>query len=387
MAQIIRCDVAIAGGGLAGGLIALALAARRPDLSVIVVEETATLGGNHIWSFFDSDVDPRNRWLIDPLVAHSWQGYHVLFPKRRRRLAQAYASVHSERLDAAVRAALPAERVRTGRRILGVGPTALVLEDGTRIEAGGVVDARGAADLSLLDLGWQKFVGQVVRLDAPHRLMRPVVMDATVEQIDGYRFVYLLPMSADTLLIEDTYYSDGPALDRGAIGGRIAAYAVHRGWTIEAVLREESGVLPVALGGDFEAYWRSGGNRVAKAGVRAGLFHPTTGYSLPDAIRTAILIAGLPDLTAPALHDALHGHARAAWASRGFYRLLDKMLFRAAQPMERIRVFERFYGLDAGLIARFYAARSTMFDRMRILAGKPPVPVGRAIAAIRENAR
>jgi len=387
MTGTIQCDVAIAGGGLAGGLIALALAARRPELAVVIVEEGDAIGGNHIWSFFDTDVEPGHRWLVDPLVAHGWQGYTVLFPRRRRQLPQSYASVHSERLDAAVRAALPAGRVLTGCHLLGVGPTALVLENGTRIEAGGVIDARGAADLGLLDLGWQKFVGQIVRLDAPHGLERPVVMDATVEQIDGYRFVYLLPGSADTLLIEDTYYSDGPALDRAAIAARIADYAAGRGWRIAEVLREESGVLPVALGGDFEAYWRSGGNRVAKAGVRAGLFHPTTGYSLPDAIRTAMLVADLPDLTAPALHDALHDHAAAAWKGRGFYRLLDKMLFRAARPVERIKVFERFYGLDAGLISRFYAAKSTVFDRIRILAGKPPVPVGRAIAAIRENAK
>ena len=121
MARTIRCDVAIAGGGLAGGLIALALAARRPDVSVMIVEEGETLGGNHIWSFFDSDVLAADRWLIDPIVAHGWEGYHVLFPKRRRRLPQSYASVHSELLDKAVRAALPADRVLTGCRILGAG--------------------------------------------------------------------------------------------------------------------------------------------------------------------------------------------------------------------------------------------------------------------------
>jgi lycopene beta-cyclase len=387
MAETIRCDVAIAGGGLAGGLIALALAQKRPDLSVVIIEAGDRIGGNHIWSFFDTDVTPQDRWLVDPLVAHSWQGYEVLFPKRRRQLPQTYSSVLSERLDPAVRAALPAERVLTGRRIVVAGPAVLVLDGGVRIEAGGVIDARGPADLSALELGWQKFVGHVVRLDRPHGLERPVVMDATVAQIDGYRFVYLLPMSADTLLIEDTYYSDSADLDRPAVAARIAAYAAGRGWTIAAIEREESGVLPVALGGDFEGYWRSGGEGIAKAGVRAGLFHPTTGYSLPDAIRTAILIAGLPDLTAPALHDALHAYARKTWGRRGFYRLLDRMLFKAAQPMERIGVFERFYGLNAGLIARFYAAKSTVLDRLRILSGKPPVPIGRAIAVFRENAK
>jgi lycopene beta-cyclase len=121
--------------------------------------------------------------------------------------------------------------------------------------------------------------------------------------------------------------------------------------------------------------------------VRAGLFHPTTGYSLPDAVRTARLVSELDDLTAPALHDTLHAFARKAWKERGFYRLLDRMLFRAAAPGERYRVLERFYRLDEKLIGRFYAARSTAFDKARILAGKPPVPLGRALAAMRADGR
>jgi len=115
------------------------------------------------------------------------------------------------------------------------------------------------------------------------------------------------------------------------------------------------------------------------------MFHPTTGYSLPDAVRTAMLVAALPDVTAPALTEALRAHARNAWDTRGFYRLLSRMLFRAAEPNQRVRVFERFYGLDEQLIGRFYAARSTTFDRMRILAGKPPVPVRRALAVLKEE--
>jgi len=59
------------------------------------------------------------------------------------------------------------------------------------------------------------------------------------------------------------------------------------------------------------------------------------------------------------------------------------MLFRAAEPEERYRILERFYRLDAGLIARFYAGQSSLLDRARVLAGKPPVPVGRAWQAIR----
>ena len=382
MERVRHCDLAIVGGGLAGGLIALAMARRRPDARVLLIEGGETIGGNHVWSFFDSDIAAADRPLVVPLVAHWWDGYHVLFPGHRRQLGARYHTITSERFDRIVRAALPASAIITGRRAIGVGPRAVVFADGQRIEAAGVIDARGSGDLSLLDLGWQKFLGQELALTAPHGLKRPVVMDASVDQQDGYRFVYLLPFGPDRLFVEDTYYSDTPDIDRDLLADRIAAYAASRGWTIAAVEREERGALPVVMGGDFEGYWRSGGAGVAKAGVRAGLFHPTTGYSLPDAVRAARLVTDLRDLSADTLHAALHDFAAASWAERGFYRLLDRMLFRAALPAERYRVLERFYRLDDSLVGRFYAARSTRMDKARILAGRPPVPIGRAIKAM-----
>ncbi len=383
MAETINCDVAIVGGGLAGGLIALALTARRPDVRVVIVDRGPALGGNHVWSFFGSDIDRANRDLVIPVVAHVWQGYDVAFPARRRTLPANYYSVTSEKFDAAVRAAVPAEHILTGRKVLGASATAVVLADGDRIEAGGVIDCRGPADLSTLDLGWQKFLGRELVLKRPHGVERPVVMDATVDQFDGYRFVYTLPFARDRMFVEDTYYSDTPDIDRETLVARIETYAAAKGWKVKSVAREETGSLGVVIGGDFDNYWASGGKGIAKAGTRAGLFHPTTGYSLPDAVRMAGLIAGSRDLSGAALATLTHDHARAAWKARGFYRMLDAMLFRAAEPGERYRVLERFYGLDPKLIARFYAARSTFGDKARVLVGKPPVPIGRAISAIR----
>ncbi|MFS0738266.1 lycopene beta-cyclase CrtY [Sphingomonas sp. 1P06PA] len=377
-------DIAIVGGGLAGGLIALALAAKRPELDVVLIEAGERIGGNHIWSFFESDVPRDQRDILAPLVAYAWPSYEVRFPSHSRLLKTPYYSIPSERLDAAVRNALPADRVMTGRRALGVGARTVTLEDGTRIEAGGVIDARGAGTLSLLDVGWQKFLGEELVLAEPHGVERPIVMDATVDQYDGYRFVYVLPFDERTLFIEDTYYSDSPKLQPDLLASRVHAYAAQRGWQVVSTGRRETGVLPVALGGDFEAYWQSGGSAVGKAGVRAGLFHPTTGYSLPDAVRTAHLIAGMADLTGPALASALHDLASVSWADRGFYRLLDRMLFRAAAPAERYRVLERFYTLRPRLIGRFYAARSTRADKLRVLAGKPPVPISRALKVLKE---
>ncbi|MET0269758.1 MAG: lycopene beta-cyclase CrtY, partial [Sphingomonas sp.] len=314
-------DVVIVGGGLAGGLIALALARSRPELAVTLIEAGETIGGNHIWSFFEGDIARDQRDLVAPLVAHAWDGYDVAFPGHSRTLHQPYYSTLSERLDQAVRAAMPAERILTGRRALALSARAAVLEDGTRIEAGGVIDARGAANLSALDVGWQKFVGHELVLDAPHGLTRPIVMDATVDQYDGYRFVYCLPFAPDRIFVEDTYYSTESALQPVLLANRIAAYAEARGWRVRGIARREQGVLPVVMGGDFEGFWQSAA-QIGKVGARAGLFHPVTGYSLPDAVRTAHLVAGLADLSGPSLTAALHRHAQARWRERGYYRML-----------------------------------------------------------------
>jgi lycopene beta-cyclase len=58
------------------------------------------------------------------------------------------------------------------------------------------------------------------------------------------------------------------------------------------------------------------------------------------------------------------------------------MLFKAAEPAARYRILERFYRLDPSLIGRFYAGTSTMIDKARVLTGKPPVPIRRAIRAL-----
>lgn len=385
MAAKISCDVAIIGAGLAGGLIALALKARHPSLDVRLVDAGETIGGNHLWSFFGSDVAKRDRWIVERLVAHGWRSYDVAFPAHSRTIDQTYYSIESHRLDTEVRRALPPKALILGRKVLAVSATAAVFADGDRVEATGVIDARGAGDLSSLSCGWQKFVGQELKLARPHGVERPVVMDATVKQLDGYRFVYTLPFAEDRIFVEDTYYSTSAELNRRAIVQRIERYADSRDWVGAEVVREEAGVLPVAMGGDFDGYWRSGGARTPKAGMRAGLFHPTTGYSLPDAIRMAAMLADRRDFAGADLHDATYRMARDAWDARGFYRMLDTMLFKAAEPDERYRVLERFYRLPPDLIGRFYAGQSTMADKARVLTGRPPVPILRAIAALRDK--
>ena len=380
-------DIAILGGGLSGGLLALALARLRPGLRVVLIERDRQLGGNHVWSWFRRDVSHQDEWLVAPLTVRHWPGYDVQFPGYSRRLSSGYSSATGERLDEVVRQRLPAEDVISGVAVVEAGPTSIGLANGTRLDAGAVIDARGSHELPCMTGGWQKFLGQMLRLDAPHGLDRPIVMDARVEQHDGYRFVYCLPFSETEVFVEDTYYADGPELDLPVLRQRIAVYAAAQGWSVAEVTREEMGVLPVIASGDFDAFWQAGETGIARAGTRAALVHPLTGYSLPDAVRLAVRVARLRDMSGTALAAAMHDHARSVWKERSFYRILATMLFSAARPEERYRVLERFYTLPEGLIERFYAAKSTRLDMLRLLAGKPPVPIGAAIASITGKGR
>jgi lycopene beta-cyclase len=148
------------------------------------------------------------------------------------------------------------------------------------------------------------------------------------------------------------------------------------------VLGEENGVLPVVSGGRIEDLLARPGHRGALAGTRAGLFHPMTSYSLPDALRFALALARQPGLRPSDFPCFSETYARNHWKDSWYYRVMTALLFDAARPDRRYRVLQRFYGLNQRLIERFYAGKSTWKDRARILAGKPPLPVSSALGVL-----
>lgn len=364
-----RFDFILMGAGLANGLIALELLRARPDLRVALVERDTKAGGNHTWSFHEGDVPPAMRATVEPLMAARWEAHDVSFPGRRRRLGTGYASVLSYDLDQAVQRAFaerPASTLILGTGVRRANRHGVELEDGRRLEARAVLDGRGPDASAPHQGGYQKFLGLELRLKTPAPRTLPLLMDATVPQLDGFRFVYVLPFEPHRVLIEDTYYSLSATLDRIALRERILGYAEERGYEVAEILREEVGVLPIPT--------RRGPAASADAAVAVGArghwFHPTTGYSFPSAARVASFLAEHePEAVhGPAFLRLRESHERQA----RFARWLNRLLFGAFAPAERFHVLERFYGLPEETITRFYRLDSTTLDRSRILCGRPP---------------
>lgn len=382
-----NADAILVGGGLANVLIALKLRAERPGTNVLILEQGPSLGANHTWSFHDTDLTPKQLAWIEPLVIASWPRQEVRFPTGRRVLETGYRSISSERLHT-VAIKLLGLSVRLNCPVRDVGGDLVTLGDGTALRVPLVIDGRGALQQQPLALGYQKFAGIEIETAVPHGQAHPIIMDATVPQTDGYRFVYSLPFSPTRMLIEDTYYSDTPDLDAGSLGAGLEAYASAQGWKVDKILRREAGVLPITLAGDIDRHWRTMGQEIPRSGLRSWLFHATTGYSLPNAVRLAGEIARAPDLSSKAIARLIEARSRETWKTQAIFRLLNRSMFLAADPAGRVRILDRFYSkLPAASIERFYAGALRKTDiamLMAIMATKPPVNIGRAIACLSE---
>lgn len=349
----------LVGGGLFNCLLALRLKDRGYPFDIF--EKRDSLAGDHTWSFHEADLDPEDLEFVRPLLLREWQGYRVELPSYRRRMERSrYFTIRSKGLQSRLMESVSPEQMHLGTIWEGASDNQIV------------VRSPGAGPMPA-GCGWQKFVGWDICFDQPHGLKEPVLMDITVEQKDGFRFLYILPFDERRALVEDTRYSNTSAIDLSEFAADLTQYIQRRwpgfGWTTE---REESAALPIPTDATGER---------GQFGMAGGFFHPTTGYSFPYAVRISRQLihwieSGLNVIEA---WDRIDSQIK---SNQHFYLMLNRMMFFAARPTERWRIFSRFYQLSPGLIERFYAGRSTTLDKMRILAGRPPVPIWSAVRVL-----
>lgn len=364
-------DYILVGGGLQSGLMALAIRHHQPSARVAIIESDSVLAGNHTWSFHASDVPEGAAPWVAPLIESQWPGYKILVGGRERHVNLAYRSISSQHFAEVITKALRNGdcKILTNTWAADVCDNRVTLVDGRQLYASVVFDNRGPqrVDMQHYKGGFQKFWGFEIELDHDWPLESPVVMDDRIDQSDGFRFVYTLPMERRRVLVEDTRFSNSPAIDRDECLGKVQAYLSQLGCTDYRIIREESGVLPMPTGGTLP------GGELPKlaGGYRGGWFHAATGYSFPMAVAVAEIVAKTApaDLT-PALQRLSAEHAGRA----RFARFLNRLLFDLVKPQTRYQIFRRFYRvLDERRIARFYGHRFTRSDAFRIVFGIPPM--------------
>jgi lycopene beta-cyclase len=370
-------DLALLGGGLANGLLAYRLATTRPEVSFALIEKGTRIGANHTWCFHESDVSPAVFEWLQPLISYRWSKYRVTFPQYTREIEGTYCCVTSDDFHKRLSSVLK-DRIflSTSGDIDSAAPHSLKVDGAPTFSSRAVVDGRGFAPVAGQDIGYQKFFGHEVELASAHGISSPQLMDARIEQEDGFRFIYVLPFSPTRLLLEDTCYSDSPELSVPKFRARLEAYAQQQGFQVDRVVREEAGALPIVLGGQ----------RIRQQhpciGLKGGFFNAATGYSFATAAQVADRIARLPSLDNVSLTRSLEAFSSSHWQSQAFFRILNRMLFRSGLPHLRMQVIEAFYRNSSPLVARFYAGNLTLADKLNILIkGAPTVPMLPAMRA------
>lgn len=362
-------DFLIAGGGLQAGLLALAIHHHQPGARVLIVEKNDCLFGNHTWSFHDSDIPELVTWL-KAISYRKWPAYRVSFPGFERRVDLGYCSFSSAQLNSAIEASASKGdlEIQTAQSVVNISEHSLETGSGEIYTAKVTIDCRGTRrDQMPTHCGYQKFYGFEVELEDqewPDRL--PILMDATIEQRDGFRFLYVLPLTSRRVLIEDTCFSENSTLDPQESLTQVQNYLAERSIEHWKIVREENGCLPMP----FNSSMKPNASSPLRGGFCGGWFHAATGYSLPLAVRFAETVAtSSPDEIAQRI--SLLANQNRFQAT--FSRFLNRLLFQLVSPRKRFEIFRRFYGaLPDTTIKRFYAHEFTKLDAARILIGSPP---------------
>ena len=352
------------------------------EMNLSLLLESAKLREEHQWPFF-------NRILAEPKSEFSDQAHvyersiNTLFKDRLGgKLIDAVSTLSQSRVVNYILASensdfseLKPALHRVMRQMREI-PSSGGAESGERISGQVVFDARGMAPFQTSECGYQKFVGIDLDLEEPHGIENPIIMDATCEQKDGFRFFYLIPWASNRILIEDTRYSNSSMIHLDEFHNEILEFCRKKNWKIKTIVRTESAALPIPLQASPSQLSAHGPVNI---GLRAGYFHLTTGYSLANAASAAEKIADTfvnhPEGNIQRIHAELEALTQPIRKQAQFFALLNRMLFKAAVPERRWIIFSRFYRLSEELIFRFYRGSLKRTDQFRILMGKPPVPI------------
>ena len=201
----------------------------------------------------------------------------------------------------------------------------------------------------------------------------PTLMDFRTDQSRGVAFVYVLPTSARTALVEYTRFASWPA-DRTAsrdreLGEHVDTY-LRRQLGIDAfrVVGSEAGAIPLVAA----APPRPRG-AVVRIGTPAGMVKASTGYGFGRIQRHSAAIAR--SLTR-------HGHPHDVPGPGRWHRSLDALLLEVVRddPTTMPAVFTRLFAANPGdAVLAFLDETASMRQELGLYRSLPIAPFRRAV--------
>lgn len=337
--------VIILGGGILGSLLAYRLKRVLPEVEFKLYEGSSTLGNNQHCSFRSSDCESALSWL-KPLISHSWDNHHIKFPRFEKWITDPYHLLESKRLNEVVSKVLGSEvLILNNEKNLE-----MALQEGSF-----VIDARNICHYK--KKGFRKYLVMEVELSEDHHLIAPVIFDAGVDSKEQFRSFRYFPLSPRKLLVKDFWISENNQINLHEMRNALNASLLLRGWKIERVLREDSGLMEVPMS---QAIIPQEGKVINLA----GLFHDTTGCSIPMAVNLIEKMVNT-SFRFGELKEVVQKFRRENESDKKFFQFLNRLMIEDKQ-----QVFEAIYQQPYPVLERFSKGRLNVVDRSRILFGK-----------------
>ncbi len=373
-----RYEFVILGAGCSGLSLCYYLLERGVDAPILILDRKRTFEDDRTWCFWDVEPTP-----FTQLALKEWRFWD--FVSAGRSVTQttnrypykclAGRDFYEHVLDRLAES--PNVTLRLAEEVGGY----IEENDEVRVEtSGGTLRSRQVFDGRGLPPGspvfeeaqrratWvpQKFLGLRIQAREPiFDLEHCTLMDFSVDQSRGLRFVYVLPMGEREALVENVYLSGADVSQ--------AEYRVEIGAYLESiyglapdeyeVFGEERGYIPMT----DHAFPRRLGERTHNIGMLGGETRPSTGYTFLRIQRhcrtlAAAVVSGAdpPKRTHPRRLD-----------------LLDSLFLRFVRerPGECPEVYRRmFAGVPPDSLVRFLTERSTPLDEARLIRALPKTP-------------
>ncbi len=210
----------------------------------------------------------------------------------------------------------------------------------------------------------QHFEGWYIKCKgSPFNAAEATIMDFSVPQKDNTRFMYVLPFSKNTALIEYTLFSPS-LIPADEYAQAINNYLQTLGITDFEIEKKETGIIPMTA----HRFWKKNTQRVLHIGTAGGWTKASTGYSFSNSVKFSQKVAQM--LTDGKIDfSQFYRETRFNWYDKIFIEVLYEH-----NSIGKTLFYGLFNKSGGNRMLQFMAEDTRPGDELSIIAASPKLP-------------
>lgn len=364
------------GGDLTGALLAYRLKKARPYKKVVLIEQNNQIGQNRHWCFHGCELPNTQIGWLRPLLSQTWNLVRINFPDLQKTLRGSFHHLSAATLDKTLRSLLK-EDLLTGQKAEEISSSHVITQCGVTWESPLVLNT--VAPKINTHQGYLESGMLCLRLKASHHLPFPIAYDAVCPQLEGFRYLSVVPLGGRELFIKDTRFMKKPPDQTASMKSDILSYLYNLNWKTDEILSFSQTVSPLPTKVLPSQIMPLGHNDPAPVGMAANFFNYALGNSLAASIEIADMIGQSGRWSSSLAKASLKKFEETFVPRQSFNSYVNKLVLQETQPEESYQIWENFFKLPPETLDNFYAGRLSVMEKLKIVTAKSPVPLYRRL--------